>query len=85
MIAKSYEELEVNRLVAPGWARDICIERKAFLVRVDDDTAWIAAVHPEDIANVDDLSWLCKRRNVNVIQISEAVLSESIKRLYDPA
>jgi hypothetical protein len=82
MIVSSFAELEIDRRVAPGWSRGECVARRAFLVRVNEDTAWVAAMNPLDITVVDDFAWLCNRRRVEVIEITADVLTEALRQLY---
>lgn len=85
LFASSFEELGVDPFVAPGWSRAMCAQRKAFLVRVDETTAWVAAVDPNDITVVDDLAWLTRRHKFEVFKISEELLAEAMQKLYGTA
>lgn len=42
------ERLQIDRKYAPGWSIEQCRLRRAFLVRITDDTVWVAAVEPHD-------------------------------------
>ena len=76
----SLEDLGVDTMLAPGWALKEARRRMAMLVRVNDTTAWVAAVHPTDISVVDDLRWLTNRSQVIVLPVSLETLNEALAK-----
>jgi hypothetical protein len=68
----------VDFTYAPGWSFQQCRRRRAFLMRVDESTVWIAAVDELNIAVVDDLRWLTKRSEVKIQKISDKTLNEMV-------
>jgi hypothetical protein len=75
----SLAELEIDRKYAPGWSLRECMRRKAFLVKLDADVAWVAAVRPKDVSVLRDMRWLTNRTNIRVAGISEETLREALE------
>jgi len=72
-------DLRIDLKFAPGWSLWQCKLRKAFLVRFDEENAWVAAVNPHDVSITADMHWLTRRTNIKMAEISEEVLREAIE------
>lgn len=75
----SLDQLRIDARYAPGWSLAQCRQRGAFLVKLDDDTVWVAAIDPKDQSIQRDFIWLTKRPNINVAAISTSTLTEAIQ------